>query len=93
MSRVHQSRINYIDNLDTVLSVREDFKKLEYKRSNDGREYMFMHLITGDVKYFEITGLSEQYIFYIIAKITCGIVPEELITDNEKRLEIGKLFN
>lgn len=93
MSRTYYNRARYIDNLSIVLEARDDFKQLDYHKHTNGEEFLFMHLLTGDVAYLDITGRTDAEIFHVLAQIECGITPPELIKDNKRRLEIGKLFN
>ena len=93
MSRMYRNKMEYIEAIKTVLEAREDFKDLTYNRSTTGEEYLFLQAITGDVFMFEITGLKNEQIFHIMAQVECGQRPECQITDRDKRLELGKLFN
>lgn len=93
MSRVYRNKTEYIEALKTVLGAREDFKDLTLNRASTGEEYLFLTAITGEVFMFEITGMKNEQIFHIMAMIECGQKPECQITDRDKRLEIGKLFN
>lgn len=94
MSRIYRNKKEYIDNLAIVLEAREDFKELQYhKHPTTQEEYLFMSVITGEMFMFEITGKRNEDIFHIIAQIECRQRPECQITDRDKRLELGKLFN
>ena len=94
MSRMYRNKLEYIENLKTVLDAREDFKDLEYKKNpTTQEEYLFFTVITGEVFMFNITGYKNEQIFHIMAMIDCGQQPDCIITDRQKRLEIGKLFN
>lgn len=92
--RAYRSKEQYIETLAVILNAREDFKDLEYHRHpTNGKEYLFMSAMTGEVFMFDITGYDEADIFHCIAQIECGIGVPNLITDTAERLEIGKLFN
>jgi hypothetical protein len=96
MSRVYKSKEQYIETLAEVLVAREDFKDLEYRRHpTNGEEYMILTSMVGEVIMFNITGYSEARILRCVSLVECqgfGAV-DNLITDFNKRLEIGKLFN
>lgn len=96
MSRTNRSKQQYIETLGMVLGAREDFKDLEYKKHpSNGEEYLILSAITGEVFMLNITGYNEAAILHCIALIECGgfKAVDNLITDLDKRLEIGKLFN
>lgn len=94
MSRAYRSKAEYVENLKTVLGAREEFKNLEYhKHPSTQEEFLFMSVITGEVYMFDITGYKDEAIFHTMAMIECGQKPDNQITDREKRLELGKLFN
>lgn len=96
MSRVGRSKKQYIEALGIVLGARKDFKDLEYKKHpSNGEEYLILSAITGEVFMLDITGYSEENILHNIAELEVGgfKAVDNLITDFDKRLEIGRLFN
>jgi hypothetical protein len=94
MGRMYRNKAEYIENLATVMSAREEFKDLEYKKHpSTQEEFLFMSAVTGEVFMFDITGYANEQILHIMAMIECGQKPSNQITDREKRLELGKLFN
>ena len=94
MSRHYRNRLEYIDNLKTVMEAREAFKDLVYhKHPSTQEEFLFMSDVLGHTFMFDISGLPNEEIFHIMAMIDCGHRPECLITDPAKKLELGKLFN
>ena len=94
MSRIYRSKAEYVENLKVVLNAREEFKDLEYhKHPSTQEEFLFMSVVTGEVYMFDITGYKDEAIFHTMAMLECGQRPENQITDRDKRLELGKLFN
>ena len=82
----------YIGALKACLSVREDFKDLEYYRdSTTAEEYLIMSDIIGQVCMLNITGHNEANILHALAQIECGIVPRNCITDKAELMRIAKL--
>jgi hypothetical protein len=72
--RAYRSKEQYIETLAEILNAREDFKNLEYHRHpTNGKEYLFMSVVTGEVFFFDITGYDEADIFHCIAQMECGI--------------------
>lgn len=93
MSRQLQRRQEYIDVLRTVLSVRQDVKDLVYRKHPSSQaEYMFMTMVTGEVFMFDISGMREDQIYHCMAELECGNAPKNLISDRDKRLELGLMF-
>lgn len=94
MSRIYRNKLEYIENLKMVIDAKEEFKDLTYhKNPTTQEEYLFMTDIIGHVFMFEITGMTNDQIFHVMALVECGQRPECFITDPAKRLELGKLFN
>lgn len=94
MSRSYRNKQEYIDNLRTVIDAREDFKDLEYhKHPSTQEEYLFLSDIVGRVFMFDITGMQNDQIYHIMAMVECGQKPDCFITDPNKMMELGKLFN
>ena len=94
MSRSYRNKQEYIDNLRTVIDAREDFKDLEYhKHPSTQEEYLFMTDIIGHVFMFDITGMRNEDIFHIMAMVECGQRPDCFITDRNRMMELGKMFN
>jgi len=94
MSRVYRNKKNYIEALKAVLAAKEAFKDLEiHKHPTTQEEFLFLTDIVGHVFMFDITGMKNEDIFHIMAMVECGQKPECFITDNERKYELGKLFN
>lgn len=96
MSRLGRNKKQYVEALSVVLGAREDFKDLEYrKHPSNGEEYLILSAMTGEVFMLNVTGYSEAKILRCISLIECDgfKAVDNLITDFDKRLEIGKLFN
>ena len=94
MSREYKSKTEYIEAIKTVLEAKEDFKDLIYhKHPSKQGEYLFLSDILGRMFMFDITGMKNEQIYFIMAQIECGVRPECQITDRAKMLELGKLFN
>lgn len=87
------TRKQYIEALNFVLSARDDFSKLEYFRHNaDGSEYIFLTDMVGQVAILDVTGYSNASIYHALSIIECGGRPRCYVKDQQKRLELGKLF-
>lgn len=96
MSRMYRNKLEYINNLKTILDAREDFKDLEYKKHpSNGSEYLILSAITGEVFMLNVTGYSEAHILHCLAEIECNgfNAIDNLVVDRAERLELGKLFN
>lgn len=94
MSRLYRNKQEYIDNLRTVIDAREDFKDLEYhKNPTTQEEYLFLSDIVGRVFMFDVTGMQNDQIYHVMAMVECGQKPDCFITDPNKMMELGKLFN
>lgn len=94
MSRLYRNKKEYIDNLRTVIDAREDFKDLAYhKNPTTQEEYLFLSDIVGRVFMFDITGMQNDQIYHVMAMVECGQKPECFISDPDKMMELGKLFN
>ena len=85
-----RSKTDFISDLAKVLKVKEDFKKLEYKKST-GKEYLFLSVITGHVFIFDITGFSDERIYHTLALIECGVRPRCQVTKTKDLIAIAKL--
>lgn len=85
-----KSKTEFIADLAKVLKVKDDFKKLEYKKST-GKEYLFLSVITGHVFIFDITGFSDERIYHTLALIECGVRPKSQVTETKDLLAIAKL--
>lgn len=94
MSRVYRAKQDYIDSLRAVMGAREDFKDLVYhKHPSTQEEYIFLTDIVGHVYMFDVTGMKNEQIYHSMAQIECGSMPACYITDKDKMMELGKLFN
>ena len=89
-SKMSRSKADFISDLSKVLKVKEDFKKLEYKRSA-GNEYLFLSVITGHVFIFDITGYTDERIYHTLALIECGVKPKSQVTEPKELVAIAKL--
>ena len=90
------TRTDYINALGNVLTVKEDFKKLEYYEIHNKqmkKEYLSLHLLTGYVLLFDVTGFSEERIYHILAMIECGQMPECLVRDSKEQIHIAKIIH
>ena len=90
------TRTNYIKALGDVLTAKEDFKKLEYYEIHNKemkKEYLSLHLLTGCVMLFDVTGYSEEKIYHILALIECGQVPKCLVRDSKEQIRIAKIIH
>lgn len=94
MSRAYRNKQEFIDNLRAVMGAREDFKDLVYnKHPSSQEEYLFLTDIIGHVFMFDITGMRNEDIYHTMAMVECGQKPNCFISDPQKRMELGKLFN
>lgn len=94
MSRLYRNKQEYIDNLRIIMDAREDFKDLRYhKNPTTQEEYLFLTDIVGRVFMFDITGMKNEDIYHVMAMVECGKQPECYISDLNKMMELGKLFN
>lgn len=94
MSRLYRNKKEYIDSLRTVIDAREDFKDLAYHRNpTTQEEYLFLTDIIGHVFMFDVTGMKNEQIYHAMAQVECGQKPECFISDPDKMMELGKLFN
>ena len=87
-----KNKIEYIGVLRQCLQAKEDFSDLIYCRDYKGNEYLIMYDIVGQIAMFNITGYTEERILQTVAKAICGIVPSNLVTERQKRLEIARLY-
>lgn len=95
MNKAIRTKDNYIKALNYVLLARPDFKALEYHRSSNGKEYLFLITLTGEVIMLDVTKFTERDIFHCISIIESAGTKyvSNLITDPKRKLEIAKEFN
>lgn len=94
MSRLYKNKQDYIVILKAVIDAREDFKDLVYhKNPTTQEEYLFLSDIVGRVFMFDITGMKNEDIYHAMAMVECGQKPDCFISDPNKMMELGKMFN
>lgn len=94
MSRLYKNKQDYIVILKAVIDAREDFKDLVYhKNPTTQEEYLFLSDIVGRVFMFDITGMKNEDIYHTMAMVECGQKPDCFISDPNKMMELGKMFN
>lgn len=94
MSRLYRNKQEYIDNLRTVIDAREDFRDLAYhKHPTTQEEFLFLSDIVGRVFMFDITGMSNEQIYHTMAMVECGQKPDCFISDPNRMMDLGKMFN
>ncbi len=87
-----ENRKQYIGALKACLSARNDFKDLEYVADIvKNKEYLILSDIIGQIAMLDVTGIDEADIFHTIAKIECGIMPKNIITDRTEKMRIATL--
>lgn len=82
----------YIGVLNECLKAKDDFKSINYYRNSECKEYVVMQDIIGQTLMLDITDYSEAEILRCVAEVVCEEIPKNLITDNEERLKIARLF-
>lgn len=82
----------YIGKLNECLKAKDDFKGINYYRNAEGKEYAVMQDIIGQTLMMDITDYSEAEILRCVSEVVCEAIPANLITDNEERLKIARLF-
>lgn len=90
------TRQDYIKALGNVLTVKEDFKRLEYYEIHNKeikKEYLSLHLLTGYVMMFDVTGYSEERIYHTLAMIECGQMPKNFVRDSKELIRIAKIIH
>ena len=90
------SRQEYIKALGDVLTVKEDFKSLNYVEIHNkeiSKQYLQLKLITGHVIVFDVTGYSDERIYHSLAMVECGTMPNNHVTDTHELILIGKALN
>ena len=90
------SRQEYIKALGDVLTVKEDFKSLNYVEIHNkdmSKQYLQLELITGHVIVFDVTGYSDEKIYHSLAMVECGTMPANYVRDTKELILIGKALN
>lgn len=90
---IYEKKADYVDQLKTVLDVSNYFDVLDYSRDYiSGDEYIRIRNIIGDTFYINVTGNSESAILLEVARFINGIKPVGLVSNQDSRLRVSKLF-
>ena len=89
-------REEYLKALGDVLTVKEDFKGLNYIEIHNkeiSKQYLQLTLLTGHVLLFDVTGYSDERIYHTLAMLECGNMPSNHVTNTKELIMVGKAIN